>query len=144
MWGSRSGRVPRESLDALEHLPKEALCQIAFSKLEDPYSPYHGGKSRAQRHHVWVHCRRLFRLQQPYDAPGDRRSRSGDSAVHPGESAVHPRDPTQTLTLLRETRELIAREEAATRQLVQDNQAATREILLRMTEILGRIDERVR
>lgn len=51
---------------------------------------------------------------------------------------------TQTLTLLRETRELIAREEAATRQLLQENQAATREILLRITEILARIDERVR
>lgn len=42
------------------------------------------------------------------------------------------------------TRELIAREEAATRQLIQETQAANREILLRLAEILARIDERVR
>lgn len=45
---------------------------------------------------------------------------------------------------LRETRELIAREAAATRQLIQESQAAAREIFLRITEILARIDERVR
>ena len=50
----------------------------------------------------------------------------------------------ETLTLIRETHQLIARETEATRQLIQENQAATREILLRITEILGRIDERVR
>lgn len=49
-----------------------------------------------------------------------------------------------TLAVIQETRDLIAREEAATRQLIQENQAATREILLRLAEILGRIDERVR
>ena len=43
-----------------------------------------------------------------------------------------------------ETRELIARGEAATRQLIQENQVATREVLLRIIEILARIDERVR
>jgi len=42
------------------------------------------------------------------------------------------------------TRELITREVAATRQLIQESQVATREILLRITEILARIDERVR
>lgn len=70
-------------------------------------------------------------------------------------SALIRETHTETLALIREigeliaresreTRELIAREEAATRQLIQDNQAATREILLRITEILARIDERVR
>lgn len=46
--------------------------------------------------------------------------------------------------LVREAQELIAREGTANRQLMQENEAATREILLRITEILGRIDERVR
>ena len=32
---SGSGRVPRESLDAPENLPKQALSQVAFGKLED-------------------------------------------------------------------------------------------------------------
>ena len=30
---SRSGRMPRESLDAPEHLPKQALRQVAFGQL---------------------------------------------------------------------------------------------------------------
>lgn len=51
---------------------------------------------------------------------------------------------TDTLTLIQATQELIAREEAATRQLIQETQIATREILLRITEILARIDDRVR
>jgi len=42
------------------------------------------------------------------------------------------------------TRQLLQQESAATRQLVQENQVANREILLRITEILARIDERVR
>ncbi len=33
-WGSQSRGVPRESLDALENLPKEALGQVAVSQLE--------------------------------------------------------------------------------------------------------------
>ena len=35
---SRSGRMPCESLDAPKDLPKEDLCQVAFSKLEDEVS----------------------------------------------------------------------------------------------------------
>ena len=50
----------------------------------------------------------------------------------------------ETADLIREIQQLIAREVEATRQLIQENQVATREILLRITEILGRIDERVR
>jgi multidrug efflux pump subunit AcrA (membrane-fusion protein) len=42
------------------------------------------------------------------------------------------------------TRQLIEQELGATRQLIQETQVATREILLRITEILARIDERVR
>jgi hypothetical protein len=50
----------------------------------------------------------------------------------------------ETQILIRETQQLIAREAEAARQLIQENQVANREILLRITEILGRIDERVR
>ena len=50
----------------------------------------------------------------------------------------------ETAAFIRETQQLIAREVEATRQMIQENQVATREILLRITEILGRIDERVR
>src|SRR5882762_4019917 len=32
---ARSSRMPRESLDALENLPKEAPGQVAFGQLED-------------------------------------------------------------------------------------------------------------
>jgi ABC-type transporter Mla maintaining outer membrane lipid asymmetry permease subunit MlaE len=50
----------------------------------------------------------------------------------------------ETQQVIRETRDLIVQEAAATRQLIQETQAANREILLRITEILARIDERVR
>jgi uncharacterized protein (DUF2141 family) len=33
VWGSRSGGVPRESLDAPEDLPKQAPCQVALGQL---------------------------------------------------------------------------------------------------------------
>jgi hypothetical protein len=42
------------------------------------------------------------------------------------------------------TRQLISRETEATRQLVRETQEGTRQILQGITEILGRIDERVR
>jgi hypothetical protein len=54
------------------------------------------------------------------------------------------REEAATRQLIVETRDLLAQELVATRQLIQQNQEATREILLRITEILGRIDERVR
>jgi len=50
----------------------------------------------------------------------------------------------ETQQLIREIRDLIVQEAATTRQLIQETQAANREILLRITEILARIDERVR
>src|SRR3989442_12368824 len=34
-WGSRSRRMPRESLDAPENLPEERRCQMAFGQLQD-------------------------------------------------------------------------------------------------------------
>ena len=45
---------------------------------------------------------------------------------------------------IQETRELIAREAEATRQLIRETQEGTRQILQGITEILGRIDERIR
>src|SRR6266542_3323093 len=35
LWGPRSRRMPRESLDAPEHLAKEAPGQVTFGQLED-------------------------------------------------------------------------------------------------------------
>jgi len=35
VWGQRSGRVPRESLDAPEDASEQAMRQVAFSSLED-------------------------------------------------------------------------------------------------------------
>ena len=35
MWSSRSRRVPYESLDASEDLPKEDARQVTFGKLQD-------------------------------------------------------------------------------------------------------------
>jgi hypothetical protein len=46
--------------------------------------------------------------------------------------------------LTRETQQLIRESHADTRQLIHEEMVATREILLRITEILARIDERVR
>ena len=46
--------------------------------------------------------------------------------------------------VIRETQQLIAHETDATRQLIRETHEATRQILQGITEILARIDERVR
>jgi len=46
--------------------------------------------------------------------------------------------------VIRETQELIARETETTRQFIRETHEASRLILQRITEILARIDERVR
>ena len=35
LWGPRSRRMPRESLDAHENLSIQALCQVALGELQD-------------------------------------------------------------------------------------------------------------
>ncbi len=47
--GCRSGRVPRESLDAPNDLTEEAPCQVAFSQLKDevPRMPDQAGGARS-------------------------------------------------------------------------------------------------
>lgn len=47
-------------------------------------------------------------------------------------------------SVIHETQQLIARETEATRQLIRETHEATRQILQGITEILARIDERVR
>jgi hypothetical protein len=59
-------------------------------------------------------------------------------------AAVSVYNGRATQRLIRETRDLIAREEEATPRLIQENQPARQRILQGIVEILGRIDARVR
>ena len=60
---ARSGRVPRQSLDAPDNLPKQALRQVALHKLEDEvpgmsdaappvFQPCRAASSKASEHRV--------------------------------------------------------------------------------------------